>query len=128
MFFDFRRAKKSFLYAFWGLKTVWKEEQNFRFHSLTGLLVVLFAVLLGVNKQDFIIILVIIGLVLILELINTIFERLIDILKPRIHDYSKTIKNVSSAVVLLASFLSLFIGILIFYPYVKSVLFDFFIK
>lgn len=120
MFFDLKRAKKSFMYAFRGIKTAWKEEQNFRFHSVVAILVLLSALLLEVEKIEFLILFLLIGLVLILELVNSSFERLIDILKPRIHEYSKEIKNISSAVVLVSAILSAIVGIIIFYPYIIS--------
>ncbi|MEA2088838.1 MAG: diacylglycerol kinase family protein [Patescibacteria group bacterium] len=123
MFFNFKRAVKSFIYAFRGLKSAWKSEQNFRFHSMAAILVLLMAVILRVERTDFIILILLIGLVLVLELVNTIFERLIDILKPRIHEYSKEIKNISSSIVLLAAFISVIIGIIIFYPYLIKVKF-----
>lgn len=122
MFFDFKRAIKSFIYAFRGLKSAWKSEQNFRFHLLAAALILAMAIILRVERIDFIIIILLIGLVLILELVNTIFERLIDILKPRIHEYSKEIKNISSAVVLLGAFVSVVIGIIIFYPYFINII------
>lgn len=117
-FFNFKRARKSFTYAFRGLKTVWKEEQNFRFQVAVAVLVLSAAYLLQVKKTDFIILFLLVGLVLILELINSSFERLIDILKPRIHEYSKEIKNISSAVVLVSAILSAIAGIIIFFPYI----------
>lgn len=117
-FFDFKRLTKSFVYAYKGLKSVWREEQNFRFHSLIAILVLLLALIFRVNKIDFIILILLIGGVLILELINTIFERFIDILKPRIHEYSKVIKNISSGIVLLGAGISIIVGMLIFYPYI----------
>ena len=123
MFFDFKRAVKSFIYAFRGLKSVWKSEQNFRFHLSISVLVLITAVILRVEKTDFVIVILLIGLVLILELVNTIFERLIDILKPRIHEYSKEIKNISSAIVLLAAFISVVAGIIIFSPYIINIIF-----
>ena len=118
MFFDFSRLKKSFLYAGRGLGTVWQKEQNFRFHVLAAFLVLILAWFLEVSRGDFIILLFLIGLVMILELVNTVFERVIDLLRPRVHEYSKEIKNISSAIVLIASLLSVVIGFLIFYPYV----------
>ena len=122
MFFNFKRVKKSFTYAFRGIKTVWKEEQNFRFHRVIAVLVLLAGLLLGVEKIELLILFLLIGLVLILELVNSSFERLIDILKPRIHEYSKEIKNISSAVVLVSAILSAIVGVIIFYPYIISFL------
>ncbi len=117
-FFDFNRSRKSFIYASRGIKTVWKEEQNFRFHSVMAVLVLTLAVILKVERVEFIILFLVISSVLTLELINTMFERLIDILKPRIHDYSKVIKNISSGIVFLVAMMSVIVGIIIFYPYI----------
>jgi undecaprenol kinase len=117
-FFDFNRSRKSFIYASRGIKTVWKEEQNFRFHSVAAVLVLLLAVLLRVQRMEFIILFLVISAVLTLELVNTMFERLIDILKPRVHDYSKVIKDISSGIVFLAAITSVIVGIIIFYPYI----------
>ncbi len=119
MFFDFQRAKKSFFYAAKGLKAVWQEEQNFRFHCLAAIGALALAFWLRIKKQDFIILLILIAAVLILELVNTVFERLVDLLKPRIHEYSKEIKNFSSAIVLISAITSVIIGALIFYPYLR---------
>lgn len=119
-FFNFKRAGQSFIYAFRGLRSVWKKEQNFRFHSIAAILVLVAAVFLRLSRIDFLFLLILICAVLILELINTVFERLIDILKPRIHQYSKEIKNISSAIVLLAAIFSVLSGIIIFYPYIVA--------
>lgn len=116
-FFNFKRAGKSFIYAFRGLRSAWKKEQNFRFHITVAILVLIAAIFLQISRIDFLFLLILICAVLILELVNTVFERLIDILKPRIHEYSKEIKNISSAIVLLAAIFSVLAGIIIFYPY-----------
>lgn len=59
-------------------------------------------------------------LVLTLELANTALERVMDILKPRIHPYARVIKDVMAGSVLLASLAALAIGIAIFLPYVAN--------
>ena len=56
--------------------------------------------------------------VLILEALNTIFEHLSDILKPRLHDYIKIIKDIMAAVVLMASIGAIIIGLMIFWPHI----------
>ena len=55
--------------------------------------------------------------VLILELLNTILERLVNLFKPRIHPYAKVIKDMMAAAVLLASLSATIVGILIFSQY-----------
>jgi diacylglycerol kinase len=55
--------------------------------------------------------------VLVLESLNTIFEHLSDILKPRLHDYVRIIKDIMAATVLITSLGALVVGIIIFWPY-----------
>mgnify|MGYP003963063213 FL=1 len=55
--------------------------------------------------------------VLILEMLNTVFERLLDLFKPRLHSYVKEVKDIMSAIVLVASIASVIIALLIFVPY-----------
>lgn len=57
------------------------------------------------------------ALVLTLELANTALERVMDILKPRIHPYARVIKDVMAGAVLLATLASIAIGLVIFSPY-----------
>jgi len=55
--------------------------------------------------------------VLILEMLNTVFEKLVDLYKPRLHDYVKDVKDIMSAIVLVASVASVVIALFIFVPY-----------
>ncbi len=115
---NLRRLGKSFKYASWGLQKVWWEEQNFRIHIIVALIILLLAIYLQIQVWQFIILLLIIGLVLILEIINSIFERLLDLLKPRIHQYVKDIKDMTAAIVFIGALIAFLIGILIFLPYI----------
>jgi diacylglycerol kinase len=63
--------------------------------------------------------------VLISEIINTAIERIVDILKPRIHPYARLIKDLMAAAVLISVTASIIVGIIIFYPYVRSLFFLF---
>ena len=58
--------------------------------------------------------------VLVMELFNTILERVVDILKPRVHPYAQLIKDIMAATVLIASIGAIVVGITIFYPYIKE--------
>ena len=113
-----KRLVKSFFYAFTGLKKVYKEEKNFRIHLLVALLVLLLAVYLQVALWEWMILLLLISFVLILEILNSIFERIIDILKPRIHQYVKDIKDMGASIVFLGALISVIIGIMIFLPHI----------
>jgi len=118
--FKFKRLIKSFQYAFTGLGKVFWEEQNFRLDLIITLIILFLAVYFQIKVWQFIILILVIALVLILEIINSIFERLIDLLKPRIHEYVKDIKDMTAAAVFIGALASIIIGLLIFLPYLLA--------
>lgn len=110
------RLIKSFKYALKGIYYVFREEQNFRFHIISAIIVVVLMFFLDTSVIEKIILIILISNVLIAELINSIFERIIDILKPRLHPYAKKIKDMTAAVVLIAAFVSFLCGVIILLP------------
>jgi len=117
---DLRKLGKSFRYAFRGLWYVFRNEQNFRIHVFAAIIVVLLMIYFQVALWQAIMLLMVIMVVIILELINTIFEKVVDILRPRIHYYAEVIKDVMAVTVLVSSLGALIIGVLIFAPYVVA--------
>ncbi len=116
MIIDFRRLKKSFSFAFSGLKIIVRKEQNFRIHFAIGILVVILGAIFRVNIWEWIALLLMIFFIFLLEIVNTVFERFVDMLKPRLSAYAKEIKDLMSAAVLIAAILSIIIGLIIFIP------------
>lgn len=113
----FERLVKSFLYAFKGLVKVFKEEQNLRIQSFFALIVIVLGVYLRIGSRDWAIIFLAIGLVILAETINSAVERVADVLKPRIDDYVKEIKDIMAAAVMVVSIVAVIVGALVFYPY-----------
>lgn len=113
---DFKRLLKSFKYSFKGLAIVFKEEQNFRIHLIFVVFVVVFMILFKVSVIEVLILIICMALVIIAELINSIFERIVDILKPRIHSYAEVVKDMMAATVLVAAVAAIVIGLVIFAP------------
>lgn len=58
--------------------------------------------------------------VLALELINSLFERLLDIVQPDLDDRVRHIKDIMAGLVLLGSIGAAIIGIIILLPYFKA--------
>ena len=58
----------------------------------------------------------IIASVLILELLNTAIEEIVNIVSPEIQEKARIAKDVSAAAVLIASIAAVFIGIFLFAP------------
>jgi undecaprenol kinase len=73
-----------------------------------------------VKNWEAVVLLSIIMWVLVLELVNTVVERVVDILKPRVHPYVRLIKDMMAAVVLISIVFASCIGIVIFYPYFRD--------
>ncbi|MFA5871521.1 MAG: diacylglycerol kinase family protein [Parcubacteria group bacterium] len=115
-----RKLFKSFRNAGKGLKYVLKNEQNFQLEILIGILVIILMFVFSIRGWEKIALFIVIFAVLVMELINTIMERVVDILKPRVHPYAQLIKDVMAAAVLLSSIGAVVIGLLIFYPYIRD--------
>lgn len=115
---EIARLGKSFRYAAKGIAKVAREEPNFRIQLGLAVVVVALMFALGVRTPEKALLTLAIVLVLVLELVNSIFERMVDILKPRIHHYVEDIKDIMAGTVLVASVGALLIGVLIFWPYV----------
>ncbi len=114
---DLKKFAKSLRYATKGIIVVAREEQSFRIQLLAAAAVVALMFWLGLRVPEKALLTLAIVLVLVLELVNSIFERMVDILKPRIHHYVEDIKDIMAGTVLVASVGALLIGVLIFWPY-----------
>lgn len=115
--FSFSQLKRSFHYAWQGLRYVWDNEQNFRIQTFIALLVIVAMIIVHVTLGEAIVLTMMIIFVLVLEVVNTIFEKMVDILKPRLHTYVAVIKDMMAAGVFLAAVGSIVIGAMVFIPY-----------
>lgn len=114
----------SFRYAIKGLAYIWSNEQNFRAQVVIAVLVIVAMIGFRVTLGPAVVLLMLIIFVLVLEIINTIFEKLVDILKPRIHIYVQVIKDMMAAAVFISAIGSAVIGLLIFIPYIVAVFYS----
>jgi diacylglycerol kinase len=114
---NYRRIIQSFKDAVRGIEIVYKNEQNFRLQVFLALVVVFLMLFFPLSKGERIVICFLIFLVLILELLNSAVERLVDLLKPRLSLQVEGVKDIMAAVVLIASLSSFIIGLIVFFPY-----------
>ncbi|MBI2037865.1 MAG: diacylglycerol kinase [Candidatus Magasanikbacteria bacterium] len=114
------RLVKSFAAAGRGLGHVFKSEQNFRIQVVAGALVLVAAIFLPLQTWEMILVILLVFLVLLVEILNTVFEYFSDLLKPRLHHYVYVIKDVMAGAVLLTSLVALVVGVMILYPYLKD--------
>jgi len=114
----FSKFQKSFSYALRGLIYVTKHEKNFQNELAASALVIIAMIYFRVTRGEAVVLFLVMGGVLVMELFNTVVERVVDILKPRVHPYARLIKDLMAASVLLTSILAIIIGLIIFIPYI----------
>lgn len=116
------RRIKSFIHAFNGLKSAFKEEANFRIHAVATIVVVAAGLYFQLSITEWLAIIIVIGLVLVTELVNTAIENIADFISPEKHEKIKTIKDISAAAVLISTIVALVVGLLVFIPKISLIL------
>ncbi|MBT5808101.1 diacylglycerol kinase family protein [Candidatus Uhrbacteria bacterium] len=114
------RLKQSLTHALRGVRVVFVAEQSFRLQVIAAIAVVAAGFYFQVTSNEFVILMLLIGAILSLEMINSIFERIVDSFKPRIHPIVKDIKDIMAGAVLVASVAAVAIGVTIFDSYILA--------
>ncbi|OZM57738.1 hypothetical protein CIB95_05065 [Lottiidibacillus patelloidae] len=114
---------KSFTYAVAGIKLVVKDEQNMRIHLVVSVVVFALAYILAIPKQEIIILLILVGIMLSLEAMNTAIERVVDLATPEYHPLAKQAKDAAAGAVLIFSFITIIVGLLIFLKPLLTIIF-----
>lgn len=97
---------------------IFEHERNLLIQIIIGIIVLIFAFALPLAKLEQIIIILLVGAVLVVEMINTILEKILDHLHPEHHKNIALIKDAMATVVLIAVIIAVIIGLWIFWPYV----------
>jgi diacylglycerol kinase len=106
----------SFRYAFAGLWYVLRTQQNARIHLLITVGVIALGAWLEVSLTQWAVLALTIGLVLAAEMLNTVAERLVDLISPDYHPLAGTVKDVTAGAVLLSAITAIIVGLLILGP------------
>lgn len=106
----------SFTYPIKGLRYAYKNEQNLAVDVGMALIVVIFGFLFKVNKYEWAILVLTIGLVISCELINTAIEAVVDLVTEEYHPLAKVAKDTSAAAVLVFAIVAIIVGLIIFVP------------
>ena len=108
---------KSLKYALRGLHSVAREEQSFRFQVAIGFAVIILVILFPLATWERILMILMVSAVLVLEVINSILERISDALKPRLHPMIRDIKDMMAGAVLLTAMTAGIVAIMVFSSY-----------
>ena len=114
--FSVRKRIKSFSYAFAGLKVLFREEHNARIHAVAAVLTVAMGFLFRISPMEWIVVVIVIGMVFAAEIINSSIERTADFVKAERDDRERDIKDLGAAAVLVCAIAAAVVGIIIFLP------------
>ncbi|MBI4273008.1 diacylglycerol kinase family protein [Candidatus Uhrbacteria bacterium] len=107
---------RSFRSAARGVRVAFYEEQNFRLQLGIAACAVIFGMLFRLSANEWIALAFAIGIVLFAELFNSVLERLLDSMKPRVSLLVGAMKDLMSAAVFITALMALCIGLLLFLP------------
>lgn len=95
-----------------------------RAHVAFGLMAILVAFLLGVSVLEWLWIFLAVFLVWIVEIINTVFENVVDMVTDyHFHPIGKKIKDMAAGAVLLTAAFAIIVGVIIFLPKIIELFF-----
>jgi len=94
-----------------------KSERNFQLEVFALIINLFLIVYFKLNSTDVALILVVCFLVLIAETINTAIEKICDFVEPNFNKKIGIIKDISAGAVILATLLSIIVGVLVYSKY-----------
>lgn len=110
--------RKSLKCAFAGLIHFFRNEKHARIHGAFAVVVVAGGAILQITLTEWLVLLLTIALVFVAEIFNVVIERICDYVQPAYHSKIRIIKNLGASAVLMAAIFALFIGLVIFFPYI----------
>lgn len=108
---------QSFKHAFRGIQTLFRETPNARVQLVAAVIAIILGWVFHISSGEWLAIAIVIGLVLAMEAINTALEILADYAsKQEIQPAIRNTKDIAAAGVLIAAFIAVAVGAIIFLP------------
>jgi diacylglycerol kinase (ATP) len=111
-----RKFIRSINYARLGAEHVLRTQRNIWIHAGIGLLVLLAALWLKIERVEMALLVLTIVFVIVAEMLNTAIEEVVNLAKSEHHPLAALAKNVAAGAVLVAAFGSVMVGLIIFIP------------
>jgi len=107
-------------HAIEGILHAAKTQRHMRYHLIAAILVLIVSFLVGVNWDEFAILIILATLVIAVEMINTAIEAIVDIHYREFHERAKIIKDVAAGAVMITAIGAIIIGYVILYEPLKK--------
>jgi len=111
---------KSFGYAFQGIAACIRQERNMKIHVSAAVLVTAAGTLLRISVPEWIVCLILFGLIISLEMMNTAVESVVDLVTDEYKPLAKRAKDAAAGAVLVSAIMAAVIGCIIFIPRIAA--------
>jgi len=115
-----KRWIKSANFAIEGILHGTKTQRHLRYHLYCAAAILVLCYILGISRNDFLVISIMVIVVLVAELFNTAIETMVDILSPEHSEKARIAKDVAAGAVLTTAFGAAVIGYIILMPYIRK--------
>lgn len=107
----------SFKFAWSGITYAFKTQRNFRIHVIIGTLAICLGVFLHLRAVEIAVIGLTSGLVLVMELLNTAIESVVDLaVKQTYHELAKIAKDCAAGAVLVSALAAVLVALVLLLP------------
>ena len=104
-----------FKYAIEGVVHVFRTQRHMKFHFLTMVLVLLVSLVFKLQREEILVLMFTITLVLVAEMFNTALEAITDLVTTSYHPLAKFAKDIAAGAVLITTLNALIVGTLLFF-------------
>ncbi len=113
---------RSFVYAGNGLWQALRTQRNMRVHFAAALLAIALGLALHITPDEFAIVFLAIGTVLVAEMINTVAEAVVDLATREYHPLARMAKDVAAGAVLLSAIIAVIVAFFVYLPHLLHIL------
>lgn len=107
---------KKFAVAWAGIRCAWQTQASLRVHGICTVLVLILAVLSNLGPLQWALLLLVIGLVISMELLNTAIEAVVDLCSPEHSELARIAKDTAAGAVLVAAITAIGVGACVLIP------------
>ncbi|MEZ4210612.1 MAG: diacylglycerol kinase [Patescibacteria group bacterium] len=119
---NFRKLGKSIGFAWQGIVALWRGQQNFRIEIGATVFILAMTYVFHVGPVERGIIILMILLVLAAEIMNSVFENILDGISTKKNEKFRVAKDIMAGMVLIMAMGAVAVAVIIFYPYVRYLL------
>lgn len=112
---------RSFKYALRGLRYAISNERNMRIHIVVALLLANFSYLYGLSANQFAILFLCFGLVMMAEMVNTAIEALVNLKAPAYDNLARIAKDVAAGAVFVCAVMTIIVAVFIFHDLTRLI-------